>query len=461
MSPGAGNPAVTLHIHLDPVGGIAGDMFVAALLAARPDLKPRVLADIAAVLPPEAGAARIAEVVNGGIAALHFSLAGHGERPAHGVGHTAHTSHSHTSHSHTSHSHAQAWAGGESAGHSHAQSHAHSHSHTHSHTHSHASATPDAPAPAPSGTFADMRARIRAAALSPGTAEAAIAILTVLAEAEARMHRMPVEAVHFHEIGDWDSLMDVVAAGSLAAALPGATWSLSPLPLGGGMVKTAHGLLPVPAPATLEILTGFPWRDDGVKGERVTPTGAAILRHLMGDAPAPRPALAHLKAVGTGAGTRTLPGLPNVLRASLFEVSDGAARADLLVEIAFDIDDMTGEEMAHAADWLRAAPGVRDLRLVPGMGKKGRPLTTFALLCEDARLDAVCDAIFLQTSTLGLRWHQVERRVLARSQGHTPDGHPVKHATRPGGQMTAKVEADALADLPTLAERRAAGRGEP
>lgn len=447
MSPGAGNPAVTLHIHLDPVGGIAGDMFVAALLAARPDLKPRVLADIAAVLPPEAGEVRIAEVVNGGIAALHVSLTGHGETQAHGAGHAAHSSHSH------SHSHAQAWAGGESAGHSHAQSHAHSHAH--------ATATPETRAPAPSGTFADMRARIRAAALSPGTAEAAIAILTVLAEAEARMHRMPVEAVHFHEIGDWDSLMDVVAAGSLAAALPGATWSLSPLPLGGGMVKTAHGLLPVPAPATLEILTGFPWRDDGVHGERVTPTGAAILRHLMGDAPATRPVFARLKAVGYGAGTRTLPGLPNVLRASLFEVSDGAARPDLLVEIAFDIDDMTGEEMAHAADLLRAATGVRDLRLVPGMGKKGRPLTTFAVLCEEARLDAVCDAIFLQTSTLGLRWHQVERRVLARSHGHTPGGHPIKHATRPGGQATAKVEADALADLPTLAERRAAARGEP
>ncbi|MDE1570444.1 LarC family nickel insertion protein [Aquabacter sp. P-9] len=452
---------MALHIHLDPVGGIAGDMFVAALLAARPDLKPRVLADVAAVLPPGVGEARIAEVVNGGIAALHFSLAGPGEDPAHGMHHA----------SHSSHSHAQASAGGDGMGESHSRSFSHCHSHAHSHSHAyahaeahqhaHPHASPRPHAPAPSGTFADMRARIRDARLNPGTADAAIAILTVLAEAEARMHRMPVEAVHFHEIGDWDSLMDVVAAGSIAAALPGATWSLSPLPLGGGMVKTAHGLLPVPAPATLEILTGFPWRDDGVEGERVTPTGAAILRHLMGDAPAARPALASLKAVGYGAGTRSLPGLPNVLRASLFETSREAARPDLLVDIAFDIDDMTGEEMAHAADLLRATTGVRDLRLVPGLGKKGRPLTTFALLCEEGRVDAISEAVFLQTSTLGLRFHRVERRVLARTHGHAADGRPVKHATRPDGQVTAKVEADALSGLSTLAARRAAGRSEP
>ncbi|QTL06076.1 LarC family nickel insertion protein [Aquabacter sp. L1I39] len=434
-------------------------MFVAALLDARPDLKPRVLADIAAVLPPGVGEAQIAEVVNGGIAALHVSLVGPGEAP---IGGTRHPSHS-------SHSHAQASASGDGVGESHSHSrahaHAHAHAHSHAHAHAHAEAHPHAhPCPhvsGPSGTFADMRAHIRDARLSPGTAEAAIAILTVLAEAEARMHRMPVEAVHFHEIGDWDSLMDVVAAGSIAAALPGASWSLSALPLGGGMVKTAHGLLPVPAPATLDILTGFPWRDDGVSGERVTPTGAAILRHLMGDAPAARPALASLKAVGYGAGTRSLPGLPNILRASLFSGADSVTRETHLVELAFDIDDMTGEEMAHAADLLRATTGVRDLRLVPGLGKKGRPLTTFALLCEDDRLDAISDAVFLQTSTLGLRFHAVERRVLARTHGHAADGRPVKHATRPDGQVTAKVEADALSGLSTLAARRAAGRSEP
>ena len=126
---------------------------------------------------------------------------------------------------------------------------------------------------------------------------------------------MPVDEVHFHEIGDWDSLMDVMAAGSIAAALEGARWSVSALPRGGGLVRTRHGLLPVPAPATARLLDGFTWRDDGIGGERVTPTGAAILRHLVGAAAA-RGVVGRLQGTGTGAGTRELPGQPNILRAT-------------------------------------------------------------------------------------------------------------------------------------------------
>ena len=127
-----------------------------------------------------------------------------------------------------------------------------------------------------------MVGRIRTAALADGSAEQAVAILTLIAGVEAAIHQVPIEDVHFHEIADWDLLLDVVAAGSIAAALPAARWTVSPLPRGGGLVKTQHGLLPVPAPATAALLTGFAWRDDGVGGERVTPTGAAILRHLVG-----------------------------------------------------------------------------------------------------------------------------------------------------------------------------------
>ena len=224
-----------LHVHLDPVGGIAGDMFVAAMLAARPDLEGRVLADVAAVLPAGVGGARLAEVLSGGIAARHFALAS--VKPAasaadshpHGVGHHHHGHHHHH----------------------HGDEHEHGHGHGHGHDHQHGG-MPAASGGAHyhdehahgSGTFAGMRKTIRAAGLSPGTAEAAVSILTILAEAEARMHRMPVEEVHFHEIGDWDSLMDVVAAGSIAAALEGASWSVAPLPLGGGLVRTGgrrHG----------------------------------------------------------------------------------------------------------------------------------------------------------------------------------------------------------------------------
>ncbi|WP_188580994.1 LarC family nickel insertion protein [Azorhizobium oxalatiphilum] len=413
-----------LHIHLDPVGGIAGDMFVAALLAARPDLEPRVRADIAAVLPAEAGTCHITEVVSGGIAARHVALVG----PAHTVDHDPHHARHHHHHDHPH-------SGG-----------AHHHG-DHTHGHGHAGHV----------SFASLKARIADAALCKGTADAALGILTILANAEARMHAVPVEEVHFHEVGDWDSLMDVVAAGSIIAALSPARWSVSSLPLGEGMVRTAHGLLPVPAPATTEILTGFEWRNDGIPGERVTPTGAAILRYLVSDPPAMRPVTARLEAIGYGAGTRQLRGTPNVLRASLSRTSGAAGEHGHLLEIDFDIDDMTGEEIATAADRLRALDGVRDLRLVPAIGKKGRPLTTFALLVEAGAFDAVSDQIFLQTSTLGLRFHAVERRMLARTLGQTADGLPVKHARRPDGSLTAKVESDARVG-DTLAARRTAGR---
>ena len=132
------------------------------------------------------------------------------------------------------------------------------------------------------GSFLEMVGRIRHAAMADGSAEQAISILTLIAGVEATIHQVPIEDVHFHEIADWDLLLDVVAAGSIAAALPVARWTVSPLPRGGGLVKTQHGLLPVPAPATAALLTGFAWRDDGIGGERVTPTGAAILRHLIG-----------------------------------------------------------------------------------------------------------------------------------------------------------------------------------
>ena len=177
-----------------------------------------------------------------------------------------------------------------------------------------------------------MVGRIRTAALADGSAEQAVAILTLIAEVEATIHQVPIEDVHFHEIADWDSLLDVVAAGSIAAALPAARWTVSPLPRGGGLVKTRHGLLPVPAPATAALLTGFAWRDDGVGGERVTPTGAAILRHLVGpDGSGFGNGSSHagrLVSIGTGAGTRTLPGIPNVLRALVFEPNQPPPRGN-------------------------------------------------------------------------------------------------------------------------------------
>ena len=416
----------TLHIHLDAVGGAAGDMIVAALLDAFPELRPRVMADLAAVMPAAAGEPRLEEGVSGGIAALRFGLA------AAACGHCHDHDHHHRDHHH----------------------HDHDHDHDHDHGHHHHHHAEEAPV-----RFPEIAARISAAALSPGTADEAVAILRRLAEAESRMHRVAVDDVHFHEIADWDSLMDVVAAGSIAAALPGATWSVSDLPLGGGTIRAAHGLLPVPAPATAEILKGFRWRDDGVFGERVTPTGGAILAHLAPAGGERRSGL--LRAVGCGAGNRTLPGLPNILRALAFSVEAAApGEADEVTVIGFDVDDMTGEEIGVAAERLRAVAGVLDVSLAARIGKKNRPLTEFRILARPAAFEAVSAACFGETSTIGLRWRREARRVLPRTaESARIDGVELrrKRSRRPDG-ASLKVESDDLAGLESLAQRRKAAR---
>jgi uncharacterized protein (TIGR00299 family) protein len=385
------------HIHLDAVGGIAGDMFVAAMLDAAPDLAPRVMADLAAVLPAEAGRPELSRAKVSGMAASRFRLIGGAD----------------------------------------AEHHRH-----------HDSAT---------GTYAAFRQRIAEAPLAEGTDRHAAGILRRIAEAEATIHDVSLDQVHFHELADWDALMDVVAAGSIAAALGDAGWSVSALPLGGGLIQTAHGQLPVPAPATSRILLGYDWRDDGIAGERVTPTGAAIVAHVTaGQGNGSRPG-GRLRAIGTGAGTRTLPGMPNILRATLFGTVGPGAEA--LTLLTFEIDDMTGEEIATAADKLRAAPGVRDVLLLPALGKKGRPVTRMEIQAEPARADTVAEMVFLETSTLGLRHSEVRRDVLDRRAETAASGLRRKRAFRPRGVETVKAESDDLAGLDGLAARRRA-RGE-
>jgi uncharacterized protein (TIGR00299 family) protein len=392
------------HIHLDAVGGIAGDMFVAALLDAFPSLQQRVLGDVAAVLPRHCGRAVVSNGTSGGLRTLRFRLdTSHDERAP-----------------------AARWHRSE--------------------------------AEFRDGRYPALVDRIRGARLHAGTADAAIAILTHLAQVEARMHDVAVDDVHFHELADWDSLMDVVAAGSIAAALEGASWSVSDLPLGGGQVDTAHGRLPVPAPATVELLKGFRWRNDGIMGERVTPTGAAILRHLVASAASSPTAHGRLAAAGTGAGARELDGAPNILRALVFELGV-APLAERVAVISFDVDDMTGEEIGVAADRLRAEAGVLDVSIAASFGKKGRPMTSFRLLVAPAALDAIQQRCFSETSTIGLRWREEERRTLAR-RITTPAGEDgstvrVKHVVHPGGEARRKAESDDLRGIDGLQARRA------
>jgi uncharacterized protein (TIGR00299 family) protein len=376
---------MSLSVHLDPCGGVAGDMFAAAMLDAFPVLEAPLRADLAAVLGSVVepltwrGSSR-------GLAVLRVQMAVRDAPPA-------------------------------------------------------------------TGHWRDIRALLQGSALAPPVRDGALAVFGLLADAEAHCHGVPSDDVHFHEIADWDSLADIVAAASLAHRSGVVRWTVGELPLGEGMVMTAHGGLPLPAPATARLLEGFAVHRDGERGERVTPTGAAILRHLVAD-PKSRPTPGRLKATGTGAGSRELDQRPNTLRVLVTEaVADPCA--DRVARLSFEIDDMTPEEIGVALDRLRADAGVLDAGFTLGYGKKSRPRFAVEILARPEAAEAVAAACLLETSTLGLRLEVIERRLLARS---AKGGDPrTKRAERPGG-ATCKAESDDLAAIPGLAARRATAR---
>ena len=379
------------HIHLDPLGGVAGDMFVACMLDACPEHRGAVLEAATALART---LCRTVPHNDGTLTGLRFEV---------DVPHGHHASHGH--HGHT------AWR--------------------------------------------DIRAMLDASALEPAVCAHAAGIFEVLAEAEGQVHGVAADDVTFHEIGAIDSIADIVAGAAIIEALAPATWSVGPLPVGGGTVRTAHGPMPVPAPATALLLQGFSMHDDGITGERVTPTGAAILRYLRCQ-PMP-PALGTLHRSGYGFGSRNLPGISNCLRALVFET--GAATATPghreLAVISFEVDDQSGEELAMGLDRLRDLDGVHDVLQMAAFGKKSRMAVHVQVLTAPSTLDAIVAACFQETTTIGLRTHLVQGRALPRRMTATEiGGHAVsvKLVERPGG-VTGKAEADHLRSLPSHAAR--------
>ena len=385
-----------MHIHLDAIGGMAGDMFAAALLDAFPEHEAGVRASIRAATR-EVACERVAH--NDGVL--------QGSRFVVEAGPTRDNDHVHD----------------------HRHEHAHAHHHDHAHRH-----------------WSQIRAHLGAADLDPAVRAHALAIFGHLAEAEARVHGIAVEDVAFHEVGALDSIADIVAAAHLAAATRAETWGVSALPLGSGRVRTQHGVLPVPAPATALLLEGFATLDDGVPGERVTPTGAAILRHLCPPEGGARPGPQVIARSGIGFGTKTLPGLSNCVRALVFAAPETRASGDHrdLAVIEFEVDDQSAEDLATGLDRLRAHADVFDVVQMPVFGKKGRMMTHIRVLARAGAVEAAAQACFRETTTIGLRHRVVSGLALARaSRSVEVDGRTlrVKTVARPGG-ATAKAEAD-------------------
>jgi hypothetical protein len=258
--------------------------------------------------------------------------------------------------------------------------------------------------------FSDIRAMIEKSGLNPETQEAAIRIFRRLAEAEARVHGVDMETVHFHEVGAVDSIVDVVGAAAAWVYFGRPKVYASPLPLGSGFIQTAHGRLPLPAPATLALLEGVPTYGAGVEAELVTPTGAAVLSTLA-DSFGPRPPMIPGRT-GYGAGGRNLEDRPNVLRATL-GTSTSAVPDGHLVVAQTNIDDMNPEIAPYIMEKLLEA-GARDVWTQPVQMKKGRTGLMLSFLADSKRAADLADLVLAESTTLGVRWFPVQRRTLPR-----------------------------------------------
>jgi uncharacterized protein (TIGR00299 family) protein len=263
-----------------------------------------------------------------------------------------------------------------------------------------------------------IRRLIQDAPLDEPVKWTAIRAFELLGQSEAKIHNVPVEEIHFHEVGAVDAIVDIVAASAGIHHLKIGAWYSSALNVGGGMVKCAHGTFPVPAPATADLLRGVPTYSAHVQKELVTPTGAALLRALeptFGQQPAMR-----VEQIGYGAGTRNPVDFPNVLRISIGESDevkavhrhDGESQTVTVLETA--LDDLSPQVLAHVTE-TALAKGALDVMLTPVIMKKGRPGTLLTVLCNAAESEALQRLILSETSTLGIRIRRDHRACLERS----------------------------------------------
>ena len=350
----------------------------------------------------------------------------------HEIGHT----HSHEgNHSHN-HEHSHEGSHSQRYEHGHEIGHTHSHEHGHEHSHEHRN-------------IGDIEKILKHSSLSPQIRERAMKMFLSVAEAEAKVHGMPIEKVHFHEVGAVDSILDIVAAAAAVEYLkPEKILSFAP-ELGGGFVKCAHGRIPVPAPATAEILKDVPVKTGAVDFETTTPTGAAILKTLS-DGFITKSSFT-IRKTGYGAGSRDTE-IPNVLRVFLAD-DISSAGADFNEETVYmmecNIDDMNPEIYGYVMSLLLEA-GANDVYMTPVYMKKNRPGTLLSLVVTPDKREIMRDIIFKETTTAGIREYEIGRAVLERKSGFVSSVYgdiPVKKLFYKGEEVGCKAEYEAVRNL--------------
>ena len=373
-------------LYLECNMGAAGDMLMAALYELLPQTQKDAFLDtMNRLLPGVTVTPRGA--VTCGIAGTHMEVLVHGQEE---------------------HSHDVALGAARDALHDHGHEHDHGHHHHH-----HASP-------------ADIAAILAGLDVPEAVKSNAKAVYDRIAAAEAKAHGVPVAEVHFHEVGALDAVADVTGVCLAMHLLAPDRVAASPVHVGSGQVRCAHGIMPVPAPATAHLLTGIPTYGGEIRGELCTPTGAALLAHFCGSF-GPQPAMA-VTAVGIGAGTKEFPAA-NCVRAFLGETEEGGREA--VSELVCHIDDMTAEALAFAGERLLDA-GALDVSTAPITMKKSRSAWALTVLCRPADEERLAKAVLRETSTLGVRVRRCDRYILS------PSGRTVETAYGPMAVKTGR-----------------------
>ena len=378
-------------LYLECSMGAAGDMLTAALLELLPDRQ--VFLDKMNALGLDGVTVTAETRQQIGITGTQMHVVIHGEEEesldVHEHGHHHDHPHDHEQH-HDDHHHNHHHDG------AHHENEHHDHEHHHEHGHHH------------HASVQDITEKIQSLPVSDFVQQHALAVYQLIAEAESHAHGKPVSEIHFHEVGAKDAIADIVGVCMLIEMLHPDRIMASPVHVGSGYVRCAHGILPVPAPATAHILQGVPCFGGSVEGELCTPTGAALLRHFA-DAFVPMP-LMQTEKIGYGFGKKEFERL-NAVRAFLGETQEAPSQ---IVELICNVDDMTGEELGFAQEGLLSA-GAREVFTVPVTMKKSRPGVMLVCLCTENQRQEMLHLIFQHTTTIGVRMHLCERFTLDRS----------------------------------------------
>lgn len=387
-------------LYIDCFSGISGDMMVGALIDAGASFE-KIKSELSK-LSVSGYKVECRKVVKEGISAVKFDV-NLDEDYAHDHHHEMDHEHHHHDHAHShSHSHTHTHDHHHHAEHTHDHHHHHGHTHDHDHHHDHGHHH--------HSRYADIIKLIDDSQLSPGVKKRSKDIFAPIAKSEAKIHNMSIADVHFHEVGAVDSIVDIIATAIALEQLEVEKVVTSHVPLGSGKIKISHGIYPVPAPATLDMMKHVPIAPTDLKIELTTPTGAAIVvsqTDAFGTIPAMR-----IGSIGYGAGTKDIPGRPNVLRVMLGEELE-ETQSETITVLECQIDDMTGEALGYVMERLMEE-GALDVYYTAVYMKKNRPgtlITVLAPLKDEKHLENI---LLNETTTLGVRKISWNRTILGR-----------------------------------------------